>query len=116
MEEELSRVNYTEINNNIFKTLTILRNYPKSIILGDLTYYAFSTYLAGYVDALGNCAGVNLKLKITHSYQQKIKQQAFIFWTDYIPYYYNENSEEEHINILIDVTEEFFQENPKWYL
>lgn len=65
------RVNYTEVNKNILYTLSILRNYPKTIILGDLTYIAFSTYLDGYVDALGNCSGVNLKLKITHWFQKK---------------------------------------------
>lgn len=109
-------MNYTEVNNNIHSMLSILRNYPKSIILGDLTYLAFSTYLDGYVDALGNCTGVNLKLNITHWFQKKIKQEAFIFWTAYIPYHYKEKSEEEHIDILLHVTEEFFQENPKWYL
>lgn len=108
-------MNYHQINQNILHQLSVLRTHPKSIIAGELTYAALSVYLNGYMDALGSCAGVNLKLEITHWFQRGREQKSAIFWTDHIPHCHPEQSEQEHIAILLNVTEAFFLENPEWH-
>lgn len=109
------KVDYTEINHNIFHDLSVLKKYPGMCFRGERTYIAFETYLNGYLRGLGDCSGVVLG-KIRLWFQEKVNQNSSCFFTAHVEHYYNDRSEEERIHLLIDLVEEFFQENPKWYL
>jgi len=104
-----------ELNNKIKETFKILKEWPLMIITKEVTYPTLQCYLEGYVDGLAHVFKKNLRLEISQWFQKRINQKASVFWTNHIIDFYKGKTDEELQMILINTTEEYFQENPEWY-
>jgi len=93
------------------QTFSGLKKYPKMYLRGDITYLAIETYIYGYLAGLGCCLNIDFARKIHIWFQEKVKERnPVIIFTAHVKFYYKDRSEEEHIDILLDLVEEFFQE------
>ncbi|MCL1989472.1 MAG: hypothetical protein FWG67_01150 [Defluviitaleaceae bacterium] len=100
----------------IIQTILALKKYPKMYLRGDVSYLKIESYLNGYFTALGQLYSVELKKLMGLWFQEKVNQNSSYPFTAHVDFYYKDKSEDERINILIDLVEEFFQENPEWHL
>jgi hypothetical protein len=103
------------INNKIFETFRILREYPLMIITKDCSYSLLQNYIEGYVDALSLFSNKSMRSEITQWYKKRVDTQTSYYWTGHIPFHFEGKSEEELKAILIDLTDEYFRENLHWY-
>src|SRR5882672_5693403 len=105
-----------ELTSKIFEWLSILKARPKMII-GEATidYRTLKIYVEGYVDGVGLTFDINLRKNISLWFQNKIKQQSSVYWTDQIANYYKNKTEEQIKEILLSTTEEYFKENTNWH-
>jgi len=101
-----------DINDKIGKWFEILRNSPSMILTHNSDYKQFQNYVEGYIDGLACLSGKNIKLELTKWFQNKYKQHSSLYWVDHIAEMYKNRSTEELKTILLDVTEEYFNENP----
>jgi len=103
-------------NNKIFEWIAILRTRPKMIISGtEMNYRILAMYLDGYIDGLGHALNKSIRMNINRWFQNKIHVQTSYYWADYIPFHFKGKNDEELKAILLDITEEYFRENPEWY-
>ncbi|MGC6768259.1 hypothetical protein [Enterococcus sp. LJL51] len=101
-------------NNTILNQIQILRNKPEELIIGDLTYVAFCTYIEGYIDGINQLLSFNLREDITKYFESKGNIHTNYYWTNQIKHRNEEKTDTELINILLDVTEEYFMEKFKF--
>ncbi len=104
-----------EVNNKIFEWIGILKTKPKMIIGENIIdYRVLRIYVEGYIDGIGQAVNKKIGLAITHWFQKKVNQKSSYYWTNHIPYYYKNKTDEELKIILLDTTEEYFRENLDW--
>lgn len=106
-----------DINEKIHGLFRILREHPSMILTHGSDYQYLKNYIEGYIDGLSDFTDKNLKLDIT-IWVRKNKlnlRESSVYWTDHIPIYYKNKTQEELKAILLDSTEEYFQAHPDWY-
>ena len=102
-----------QITNIVIEWINVLRNRPKMIIAErEIDYKILKIYIEGYIDGIGHGIGKDIRKDITEWFQVKINQRASIYWTDHIQNYYEKKNDEQLKAILLDITEEYFRENP----
>ena len=106
--------NINSINDKIFETFEILRKHPLMILSKDDNYGLLQNYLEGYVDGLSLLLNKNIRTEITLWYKKKMDVQTSYYWTGHIPFHFEGKSDKELKTILLDITEEYFRENPNW--
>jgi len=90
--------------------LMSLKKCPKMYFRGELTFIAVETYLNGYIRGLEYCLNINIFSNIRVWFEEKVnKKNVSLGFSTHVDFYYKGNSEEERINILIDLVDEFFR-------
>ena len=107
--------NSNAINDKVFDLFKILRKYPLMILTKDSSYFLLQNYIEGYVDGLSLILNKNMRQEITQWYKKKINTQTTYYWTGHIPFHFKEKDDHKLKEILLDITEQYFRENPDWY-
>lgn len=81
---------------------------------GDTSYYSYKLYIEGFLFGLSSAYSINLILNITLWFRRKINIEMDVFWTDYIPIYYKDKTEDELKRIMLQTLSNYFEENPEW--
>jgi len=98
-------------NHEIIKTLKAVKKYPKMYLRGKVSYLSIETYLNGYLNGLGLFHSVNSGQDIRLWFQEKVGQKSPTSFTVHVENYYKDKTEEERIDILLDLVIEFFQKS-----
>lgn len=105
-----------ENTEKILARLKCLKERPKMIIpISSIDYLALKIYIIGYIDGISLALGKELVKDITVWFNKKINQQYSISWIDIVPSYYKGKSDEELKDLLLDITAQYFLENPDWH-
>ncbi|MCX6317424.1 MAG: hypothetical protein NTW29_09055 [Bacteroidetes bacterium] len=102
-------------NEKIFSILKTLKQYPLMVIVDDSSYQQLQNYIEGFVDGLSIISNLNLRISITKWYESIIDEKIDFFWSSHIPIRNYGKSEVVLKEILIDITEQYFKNNPDWY-
>jgi len=113
-------MDYDKINENILNMLYGLKMRPE-MYLGEKTpsYKAYDTYISGVLYGLQACHNhsFNLYSKMIIWFTKKRGENNYSRnVSSQIQHIYQGSTEDEHIKILLETVEEFFRENPDWYL
>jgi len=102
-----------QLNEEILKWLDILRKRPGMVVVKSDSYNLLVNYLEGYIDGISLLLNRNLRLEISKWYIRKNSLPVYnTYWTHFIPLVFEGNTENQLKDILLDVTEDFFKENP----
>lgn len=102
------------INKQVLKTMWYLKNDSKSLI-EDTNYDSFHAYIEGYIDGLSMALNNNLRGEITRFYEEKGNPRTNCYWTNQIKYRNKDKTNTELVEILLDITEEYFYKNPNLF-
>lgn len=91
----------------ILELIEILRKKPNMVFSNEVNYFAFKTYIEGYIQGLSFSLSFSLAEEITIWFKQQKNIQMSSFWTNYIPIYYGNKTDEELKSILLDLFEEY---------
>jgi len=98
----------------VLEWFDILKRRPLMILSDNSSYNYLQSYIEGYIDALSHSLNKeNLRADITFWFQKKVNEKTNFYWTNHIPLFYKDKSDQELQNILIETTSEFFRENPQ---
>jgi len=108
-------MNFDEVNERIYKLLNGLRKYPKMYFQGEPTYMAYETYLLGFLTGLTWLHNSSIDITAWFT-QQRGENNYAVGFSGQIKHIYEDKTEKERIEILLETVENFFRENPDWYL
>ncbi|RFM29239.1 hypothetical protein [Chitinophaga silvisoli] len=103
-----------DVQASIDGLINVLKERPLMVLNGDTSYYSYKLYIEGFLFGLSSAYNINLILNITLWFRRKIKIEMDVFWTDYIPIYYKDETEDELKKILLQTLSNYFEENPEW--
>ena len=103
---------FENINTEILETFSILKNTPLMILADNSNYVYLQNYVEGYIDGLSNFVNMDLRLEINKWYKKKVNRQTTYHWTSHIPTQHKNKTDDQLQQILLDITEEYFIENP----
>jgi hypothetical protein len=104
--------NLVNINKKILETFNLLKTRPLMILANDSNYANVQNYIEGYVQGLSHFGNIDLMTKINGWYEKKVKKRIAVHWTCHIPTQYKNKNDDELKQILLNITEEYFIENP----
>ncbi len=107
--------NQDNINDKVLETFRIIGQRPLMILPNDYSYHLLQNYIEGYIDGLSQTYDLNLRSMITRWYSKKVGVQTSYYWSAHIPFHFEGKNDDELKVILIDITVNFFKENPDWF-
>ena len=79
------------------------------------TFKECSYFLNGYITALSDIYNMHLGANLAVWTGKRLGRDMYLIWTTNLRRCHKDKSDEELIEIAVNLLEEFFTENPDWY-